>query len=192
MTHPEIGDNVTAEAPLTDSVLRSRLADGSLAGQWTVDPARSTVELHSRSVWGLVPVKGHFGQVAGEAVISPAGEATGTLRVGAASIDTKNAKRDTHLRSDDFFASDAHSDIVFTAAEIAPAGAGATVTGTLQVRDRTQPLSFPASITVLDDGALQLDAQVTIDRSDFGLNWNQLGMSSMKSTLTVRAVFTRP
>jgi polyisoprenoid-binding protein YceI len=190
MTHPETGDNVTAEAPLTDSVLQSRLADGSLAGQWTVDPARSTVELHSRSVWGLVPVKGHFGQVAGEAVISPAGEATGTLRVGAASIDTKNAKRDTHLRSDDFFASDAHSDIVFTATQVAPAGAGVTVTGTLQVRDRTQSLTFPASVTVLGDGALQLDGQVTIDRSDFGLTWNQLGMSSMKSTLTVRAVFT--
>jgi polyisoprenoid-binding protein YceI len=191
MTHPETGDNVTAEAPLTDSVLRSRLADGSLAGQWAVDPARSTADLHSRAMWGLASVKGHFGQVAGEAVISPAGEATGTLRVGAASIDTKNAKRDTHLRSDDFFSSDAHPDIVFTAAQITPADTGVTVTGTLQVRDRTQPLTFPASVTVLDDGALQLDAQVTIDRSDFGLTWNQLGMASMKSTLTVRAVFTR-
>jgi polyisoprenoid-binding protein YceI len=180
---------VAAEAPMTDPTVRARLADGSLAGQWSLDPARSSVALRSRSMWGLVPVTGSFGQVSGDAVITPAGEASGALRVGAASVDTKMAQRDTHLRSDDFFASDAHPDIVFTATQVTPADAGVTVTGTLQVRDQTRPLTFPASVTALDDGALQLDAQVTVNRGEWGLNWSRLGMAGMKTTLTIRAVF---
>ena len=60
------------------------LADGKLAGAWTLDGARSSVGLRTKSVWGLVKVKGVFGQVTGAAVISAAGEATGTITVAAA------------------------------------------------------------------------------------------------------------
>jgi len=35
------------------------------------------------------------------------------------------------------------------------------------------------------------EAEVEIDRSDYGLTWNQMGMASMKNTLTVNAVFVR-
>ena len=64
------------------------LADGKLAGAWTLDGAKSSVGLRTKSIWGLVKVKGLFTQVTGEAVISAAGEATGTITVAAASIDT--------------------------------------------------------------------------------------------------------
>ena len=50
-------------APSRAATLQTRLADGSLAGNWTLDPARSTATLKSRSVWGLVPVKGTFGSL---------------------------------------------------------------------------------------------------------------------------------
>jgi hypothetical protein len=36
-----------------------------------------------------------------------------------------------------------------------------------------------------------LDATVHVDRSEFGLTWNQMGMASMKNTITIHAVFTR-
>jgi polyisoprenoid-binding protein YceI len=65
------------------------------------------------------------------------------------------------------------------------------VAGTLQVRDRTLPLTFPVAVSVSGDETVQLDAEVGIDRSDFGLTWNQMGASSMKNTITMRAVFTR-
>jgi polyisoprenoid-binding protein YceI len=64
-------------------------------------------------VFGLVKVKGVFGQVAGAAVISAAGEATGTITVAAASIDTGLKKRDDHLRSADFFDAAKYPDITF-------------------------------------------------------------------------------
>jgi hypothetical protein len=38
---------------------------------------------------------------------------------------------------------------------------------------------------------VQLGAQVAVNRSDFGLTWNQMGMASLDNTLTIRAVFTR-
>ena len=178
-------------APMTGETLRARLAGGSLAGTWVLDPARSTVTLRSKSMWGLAPVKGSFGKVSGEAAVSAAGEASGTISVGSASIDTKMKKRAAHLRSADFFDSDVHPDIVFTARRVTLTSEGATVTGTLRVRDRDLPLTFPVAISTPGDDAVTLDAEVVIDRSDFGLTWNQMGMASMKNTLTVHAVFTR-
>lgn len=174
----------------TDPTLRARLADGSLAGTWALDSARSTVTLRSKSMWGLAPVKGVFGEISGEATVSGEGAAAGTITVRAASIDTKVKKRDAHLRSADFFASDEHPDIVFTVERVTLTGQGATVTGSLRVRDRTLPLTFPIAVS-RDGDAIAVAAEVIIDRSDFGLTWNQMGMASMKNTLSVRAIFTR-
>jgi polyisoprenoid-binding protein YceI len=74
---------------------------------------------------------------------------------------------------------------------IRPSGQDADVTGTLTVRDRTQPLSFTAGPAVQGNGEVWLDAVVHINRADFGLTWNFLGMVSMDNTLTIHAVFTR-
>jgi polyisoprenoid-binding protein YceI len=182
---------MTQSGQLTDQRLRAQLADGSLAGPWILDPARSTVHLRSKSMWGLAPIKGTFGQVSGEAVVSADGEVTGSLTVNSASIDSKMKKRDEHLRSAELFDSAAYPHFTFTADRLTLTSDGATVVGTLQVRDRTRPLTFPATVTESEDGTVQINAQVVIDRSDFGLTWNQLGMASMKNTITISAVFTR-
>ena len=83
---------MTSSPSTIDAKVRARLSDGSLAGTWRLNGATSTVRLRSKSVWGLVPVKGTFGQVSGEGVISPAGVISGSIRVASASIDTKNKK----------------------------------------------------------------------------------------------------
>jgi polyisoprenoid-binding protein YceI len=44
---------------------------------------------------------------------------------------------------------------------------------------------------VRGDGAVWLDAEVHINRADFGLTWNLMGMTSMNDTLTIHAAFTR-
>src|SRR5580698_5241100 len=79
-------------APSREATLHTRLADGSLAGNWTLDPARSTATLKSRSVWGLVPVKGTFRKIEGAGTVSPTGEVTGRIDLAADSLETKNAK----------------------------------------------------------------------------------------------------
>ena len=86
------------------------LEDGALAGDWVLDRANSSIRLKSRSMWGLAAVNGAFRDVSGHGTVSPDGEVTGSVTVAAASIDTGNTRRDTHLRSADFFDSASHPD----------------------------------------------------------------------------------
>jgi polyisoprenoid-binding protein YceI len=182
---------MTTPAPSTSAAVREQLANGSLVGHWTLDPARSTATLRSKSMWGLAPVKGVFHDVEGSGTVSPAGEVTGTVALPTGALDTKNKKRDTHLRSDDFFLTEKYPAITFTVSSIAPASDGVTITGTLTVRDRSLPMTLPAAVALAGDGEVQLDATVEVDRSEFGLTWNQMGMASMKNTITVHAVLTK-
>src|SRR6266436_5740727 len=129
---------------LTSSALQALIQDGNLAGSWTLDTARSEVRLKSRSMWGLAPVKGVFREVTGNGTVSAAGEVTGTITVAARSVDTKNKKRDEHLRSADFFDVARTPDITFAAEQVTPSAEGVTVTGTLTVAGRTRPASFTA------------------------------------------------
>jgi polyisoprenoid-binding protein YceI len=59
------------------------------------------------------------------------------------------------------------------------------------VRGTTRPITFPATVAQTADGEVALDATVHVDRSEFGLTWSQMGMASMKNTVTVHAVFTK-
>ncbi len=176
---------------MTAPAVRALLEDGTLAGRWILDPRRSVVRLKNKSMAGLVRVNGVFREVSGNGSVSPDGEVTGALTVATASIDTRNGRRDTHLRSADFFDSANHPDITFTADSVRPSDHGVVVTGALTVRGRTRPLSFAAAAVVHGDGEVWLDAQVHINRADYGLTWNQLGMVSVHNTVTIHAVFTR-
>jgi polyisoprenoid-binding protein YceI len=173
---------------LTAPALQALLADATLAGDWTLDGAKSTIGLRSR-ILGLVPVKGVFGQVTGHGTVSPAGEVNGTITVAAGSIETKNAKRDKHLRSGDFFETNTFPHITFSVDQVQPSSEGITVAGRLTVRGRTRPVTFPAKVSVAGSGEVWLDTEVQVNRADFGLTWNQMGMVSMKNTITVHAVF---
>ncbi len=161
----------------------------TLAGSWALDQARSSVRLSSKAL-GLIPVRGEFREVRGTGTISPDGTVRGTLTVATASIDTKNAKRDVHLRSADLFDSDQYPDITFVAETARLSGPDAVVTGALTVRGVTRPLTFDAAVSIRGDGEIGLDATVRINRADFGLTWNVLGTASMLSTITVQAIFT--
>jgi polyisoprenoid-binding protein YceI len=116
--------------------VQALLTDGTLAGEWVLDRRESSIRLKNRSMWGLAPVNGIFREVSGNGTVSPDGEVSGTVMVAAASIDTKNTRRDTHLRSADFFDSGKYPDITFTADGIRLSGQGAAVTGALTVPGR--------------------------------------------------------
>jgi polyisoprenoid-binding protein YceI len=65
------------------------------------------------------------------------------------------------------------------------------VAGTLTVRGRTRRITFPSTVFVSGPGEVWLDAEVRINRADFGLTWNLMGTTSMQNTITVHAVFGR-
>ena len=166
------------------------LADGKLAGAWTLDGAKSSVGLRTKSVWGLVKVNGTFGQVTGAAVISAAGEATGTITVAAASIDTGVKKRDDHLRSADFFDAAKYPDITFSATSVTLSGENATVAGTLTVRDQTRPVSVSGAVSANGADEISLDAELPVNRGQYGMSFNPLGMMSLDNVIASHAVFT--
>ena len=181
---------MTPQGQPTTSALQALAADGTLTGSWILDPARSEVRLQSRHAWGLRPVHGVFRQVTGTGTVTAAGHVTGTFTVAAGSIDTKSKMRDKDLRSAKLFDIASHPDITYTVDGMQPADGGVRVTGSLTVRDRTRPLSFDAKVSVAA-GEVRLDAEVPVNRADFGLMYSPLRMASLNNIITVHAVFTR-
>ena len=175
---------------LTSPALQALLSDGKLAGSWTLDPVRSEVLLKTRHTWGLAPLKGVFREVAGNGTVTAAGDVSGIITVGAGSIDTKNKMRDKHLRSADFFDIANHPDFTFVADSVTPANGGVRIAGRLTVRGRTRPVSFDAKVSNVD-GEVRLDGEIQVNRADFGLTWNRIGIAPMNNTIVVHAVFTR-
>jgi polyisoprenoid-binding protein YceI len=176
--------------PEQPAALAALLGEGKLAGSWTLDAARSQVRLATKSMWNLVSVKGAFGEVSGAGTVTESGAVTGTLTIAAGSIDTKIKKRDDHLRSADFFDVANHPDITFSVEAVTPAADGVTVTGSLTARGTTRPVSFGATVSG-GDGEVTLDAEVPVNRVDYGMTFNQLGAMATRNTITVHAVFTR-
>src|SRR5215468_9605026 len=117
---------MASSGQLTAPALQELMADTSLAGDWVLDEARSTIGLRSSSIWGLVPVKGVFGRFTRHGTVSPAGEVSGTITVAAVPIETKNAMRDKHPRSGDFFTTDAFPYITFSVDRLEPSSEGVT------------------------------------------------------------------
>jgi len=175
---------------MTSATVQALLQDGKLAGSWTLDATRSEVKLETRHTWGLRPLHGVFRQVAGNGTVTTAGDVSGVVTVAAESIDTKNSTRDKHLRSADFFDVASHPDLTFAVDGVAPADGGVRVAGRLTIRGRTRPASLDVTVSATDD-EVRLDGKLQVNRADFGLTWNRMGIASMDNTIVVHAVFTR-
>ena len=161
-------------------------------GTWQLDPAASTVGLRHKTFWGLVTVKGTFTAVTGEGQVHADGSATGTVTLEVASLDTRNAKRDEHLRSAELLDAGNHPEITFAVRGADRLdGDGVRVGGQLTVRGVSRPLTFTARLTSATARALTLEAEFTVDREQYGVNWNQLGMMRGLTTVTATLTFTR-
>ncbi|GHI02254.1 hypothetical protein AQI88_26865 [Streptomyces cellostaticus] len=161
-------------------------------GTWQLDPAATTVGLRHKTFWGLVTVKGTFTAVTGQGEVHADGSATGTVTLEVASLDTRNAKRDTHLRSADLLDAGNHPEITFAVRGADRVdGDGVRVTGQLTVRGISRPLDLTARLTSATAEVLALEAEFTVDRDQFGVTWNQLGMMRGLTTVTAALKFTR-
>ena len=95
---------------------------------WRIDPDRSSVEFNAK-VWGIATVKGGFTRYRGTLDLS--GDPAVELIVEADSLDTKNARRDKHLSSPDFFGVEQHPYIRFVSESAALVGERLEVRGVL-------------------------------------------------------------
>jgi polyisoprenoid-binding protein YceI len=158
-------------------------------GTWALDPGRTSVTFRTKAMW-VLPVKGTAKALGGDAEITPDGAGTGTLVIDAASFDTKNKKRDDHLRSEDFLEIATYPTIVFKATGGRTVGAGLVeITGALTVHGQTQPMTLQAEVSGSGNSAT-VSSEVEIDRSLWGVSWAKMG-TRLKNQVAIRAHFDR-
>jgi polyisoprenoid-binding protein YceI len=146
---------------------------------WEIDPSHSAVQFSVRHLM-ISNVRGEFGRftgsVTGDAAKAPA--AVVEARIEAASIDTREPKRDAHLKSPDFLDVERHPTITFVSKRIEPAGAGRwKMSGDLTLHGVTREvvLDVEGPTRVVKDpmGNVRAGARATttLNRKDFGITW---------------------
>jgi polyisoprenoid-binding protein YceI len=175
------------------TTLQDLLGRPESIGVWNLVPEQSSIGFKAKSMWGLAPVKGRYNEFSGDGQITDPETVFGRVDVKAASLDTKIGKRNEHLRSADFFEVEKYPDIsvVVTSAEAVDSDT-VDLRANLTVRGTTAELPLRAKVAVLDDGGVRLTTQTTINRKDFGVDGNMLGMIPDAAKLTADVVFRRP
>ncbi len=170
----------------------SGLPGGAGAGHWVLDAGKSSVSISHKHFWGLMTIRGTFSDLAGQGDVAADGSVTGSLQVGAASVDTKNKQRDKHLRSADFFHAEAHPHITFTVQDAKFGAAGElAVGGELEAGGTARPLSLTAKVSEATPDSATLTASADVNQAEHGMTWNRMGIIKGPATVSVTAHFTR-
>ena len=147
--------------------------------RWNIDGSHSSAEFSVRHLM-ITNVKGRFGTLSGTVDYDPEKPEASQIDVtiDATSVDTRDEKRDAHLRSPDFFDTEKFPSITFKSTGVKKTDDGFAATGdltihgvtksvTLEVEGPSDPNKDPWGNTRI--GA---SAHAKINRKDFGLNWN--------------------
>ncbi|MDN5749463.1 MAG: YceI family protein [Pseudonocardia sp.] len=151
----------------------------TLSGDYALDPAHTRIGFVARHAM-VTKVRGSFNEFAGTARIDGDDPARSTVEVTiqAASIDTRNADRDAHLRGADFLGLDEFPEITFRSTGVTWTGEDAfDLTGELTVRGTTRTVTVPFAVEgqatdPFGNVRVGFDGSTTISRKDFGLTWN--------------------
>lgn len=178
------------------TTLETLLNDPELAGVWNLVPDRSAITFKIPNLWGLLKVKGRFTEFSGDGQLTGKGAVFGRLDIRAASLDTGIGRRDKHLRSADFFDVERFAEISVVVTAVHPTqgpprGRAADLRAAFTIKGITAPLPLPATITELDDGSIRIAGAANVDRTQFDLGWNRLGMIGKTATAAAEAIFAR-
>jgi polyisoprenoid-binding protein YceI len=146
---------------------------------WDIDASHSVVGFSVRHMM-VSNTRGRFGKVTGSAYIDERdlSKTNVSVEIETTSVDTGDAKRDEHLRADDFFNVKKFPKMTFKSTKVERAGAGFKVTGDLTIRDVTKAVVLdiePLSPEAKDPwGGVRRGtrARAKINRTDFGLKYN--------------------
>ena len=151
------------------------------ATTWHIDAAHSSADFAVRHMM-ISKVKGTF-RVTEGAVVVPDGSSVPTsveATIDAASISTREADRDNHLRSADFLDVEKFPLMTFRSNHIAPKGGSAfTIEGELTLHGVTKALQLDAEFEgegtdPWGNARVAYSARTKINRKDYGLGWNQV------------------
>ena len=167
----------TAPRAILEDTMTTTLPAGLVAGTYTVDPSHSEVGFTARHAM-VTKVRGSFSDVSGTVVLDEdASLISVTAEVAVASVDTRSADRDGHLRSADFFDVEQFPTMTFRSTSVAPTGGGWTVDGELSLHGTTKPVTLDVTAEGVatdpfGNSRAGFSAETEINRKDFGLTWN--------------------
>jgi len=165
---------MTQASPIQTSVAPSALSI------WDIDPAHASASFRVRHLM-VSHVRGQLGPVSGTVWLDARDPSRSRVRVSidTRGIDTREPKRDEHLRSADFFDVDRYPEVSFESTRVEPQPDGSLlVTGNLAIRDVTRSVLLevdpipPAVKDPWGNTKRGATARATLDRKDFGLTWN--------------------
>jgi polyisoprenoid-binding protein YceI len=150
-----------------------------LTGTWTLDPAHTRIGFVARHAM-VTKVRGAFNEFEGTATLDGANPANSRaeVKIQAASIDTRNAQRDEHLRSNDFLAMNEYPEITFSSTGVRQVDDTTfELTGDLTIRGVTNSVTIPftfegAATDPFGNQRAGFEGSVVINRKDYGVTWN--------------------
>ena len=164
--------------PTTTTTTTTATAVSTPVRTFAIDLAHSDAAFQVRHL--LSKVRGRFSDFGGSIDFDESQPEKSAVRltIKAASIDTGVDQRDEHLRSEDFFAVAKFPAITFESSAMTKTGSETyDVLGTLTMRGISQSIVVP--VTLLGrakdpwgNDKLFFDAEITLSRKDYGLNWN--------------------
>jgi polyisoprenoid-binding protein YceI len=143
-----------------------------------LDPVHSKVSFTASTL--IFDVDGEFGEYSVQIDGDPSKPETVKVEasIDVASINTQNAKRDTHLKSPDFFDAAKHPKIRFTSVGVKAKGGQLIVKGNLTMHGTTKLVSIPFKVAKGKNGAgvdtTTYKGKLTIDRNDFGIGTDSI------------------
>ena len=147
---------------------------------WNIDPVHTMAEFKVRHMM-ITNVKGHFTGVTGVLTLNEQDITKSHVEasIDAASINTREADRDTHLKSADFLDVEKFPKLTFTSTRVARTGEGELrVEGDLMIHGVTRKVEFavegptPPGKDPWGNTRIGWTATTKINRKDFGLTWN--------------------
>jgi polyisoprenoid-binding protein YceI len=146
---------------------------------WQIDAAHSSVDFSVRHMM-ISTVRGSFGTFTGTVDLNEADPSKSSVEVqiDAASIDTREEKRDGHLRSADFFDVEHYPSITFKSTRVEPINSErGRIVGNLTIKDVTREVVLEAEYTGRAKSpwgttSAGFEAHTRISRKEWGLNWN--------------------
>lgn len=165
-------------------VLRAADAVPATGGTAALTPQNTKIQFVCAHVGAKPdPRKGGFGKFNGKAVVDGKALKSVSLEIDTASLFTEFDMLTTHLKSPDFFEVRRFPTARFESTKIESGAGGSQITGKLTLHGVTKEVSFPAKVEVTDAG-VKLTSEFTINRLEFGINYDPKKVED-KVSLTV-------
>lgn len=155
------------------------VSSAAAADKFTIDKTHSSIQF-SVSHMVISKVKGEFNDYSGTIIYDQADITKSSIDViiKVASIDTKDEKRDDHLRNPDFFDAESFPEITFKSKRVEKSGDGYVAVGDLTMRGVTKEVSMPFTVAgVITDpwGNTRMGASATlkVNRQDYGVSFSK-------------------